>query len=817
MTQAHDGAAIARDVLRRGYKPVPVPIGGKGPVLSKWQKLDVTPDTVGRYFDGGENCGVILGPRSGNLADVDLDCEEAVALAPHFLPRTGSIYGRAGKRRSHYLYKCGDPPAKAAVKLLDEARAVIVEVRVGGGGKGVQSIWPGSLHPSGERYAFDEDGEPRRVDFADLDFAARKIAVGSLLVRHWPETNRHEAAMRVGGFLARVGWSETNIAGFIVATQEAAGVADPGHVENGRLAAVDAARNHAETGGGYGLPALVDFFGDAVARAIAKIVGYRGRAAPEPTSPDGRPLIQVEGGSLSANADEAEAALIDAGVAFYERSNTLVRPIVKDVDGFHGKQTKTAQLASVRTAYLRDVLGRHAHWRKFDRRAREWVRCDPPKDTADTVLARAGEWGFPTIAGIINTPTLRPDGSILDQAGFDPATRLLLLDPPPMAPIPDKPTPADARTALKLLRDLIKGFPLVGEVDRAVMLSTLITPVARGNFSVAPLHAIDAPVAGSGKSYGHDCAAVIATGQRMPVIAAGRDEEESEKRLGSALLAGQPLVCVDNLSGALSGDALCQYVERPRPLVRVLGRSELIPVETRGTTFFANGNNLVIVGDVCRRVVRARLDAKMEDPELREFKTNPLAMIAADRGAYVRACLTICRAYVAAGRPKPARRLASFEGWSDTVRSALIWLGEADPVKSMTAAKAEDPERAAFRDLLAAWAAAIGTGEATKKTLKDVVAIAVEKTTHGGAEEATFVNGDFNAALQAAVNANGARYRPLTASSLGYWLRARKDAIVGDHRFRHEEASNVGYWWIEKIGQTDDRAAPATAEVEEAF
>jgi hypothetical protein len=88
-------------------------------------------------------------------------------------------------------------------------------------------------------------------------------------------------------------------------------------------------------------------------------------------------------------------------------------------------------------------------------------------------------------------------------------------------------------------------------------------------------------------------------------VRAGRDAEESEKRLGAALLAGQPLVCIDNISGALSGDALCQYIERHRPQVRVLGKSELIAVETAGVTWYANGNNLIISGDLCRRVAHS--------------------------------------------------------------------------------------------------------------------------------------------------------------------------------------------------------------------
>jgi putative DNA primase/helicase len=68
------------------------------------------------------------------------------------------------------------------------------------------------------------------------------------------------------------------------------------------------------------------------------------------------------------------------------------------------------------------------------------------------------------------------------------------------------------------------------------------------------MHIADAPVAGSGKSYLFDTAAVIAIGQPMPVIAAGCDEEELEKRLGAALLAGHPLITIDNVNRVLESD-----------------------------------------------------------------------------------------------------------------------------------------------------------------------------------------------------------------------------------------------------------------------
>ena len=65
-----------------------------------------------------------------------------------------------------------------------------------------------------------------------------------------------------------------------------------------------------------------------------------------------------------------------------------------------------------------------------------------------------------------------------------------------------------------------------------------MTPVVRGAMQVAPLHAYDAPEAGSGKSYLVDLASTIATGEIAPVLAAGRNEEETEKRLASELITG---------------------------------------------------------------------------------------------------------------------------------------------------------------------------------------------------------------------------------------------------------------------------------------
>jgi hypothetical protein len=788
---AADPLTLALDLIARGIKPVPVPRNKKNPVIPRWQHLDITAENATQYFNGAAlNVGAIMG--RGGLTDVDLDCAEAVALAPHFLPDTHSIYGRPGKRRSHWLYTCSDPDPKASIKLTDETKACIVELRMGGGGKGAQSVMPGSTHTSGELYAWDKDGERMQAPCDALKAGITKIAVGTVLIRHWPARgSRHDAALVVGGFLARAGWTPDDVEQLVeTICREHGEATDPaahGHT------ARESAENYAAGTHVYGLPQMAEVFGEAATKQIAKLVGYRGRDAVEPTSEDGRPAMKVEGGQLSKMADNAEEALVAAGMQFFERSNALVRPIVKMVDAFHGRKTSSAQLAHIEQTYMRDVLCRVANWYRLDKRDRRWVAIDPPHDVASTILARAGEWKFPTVAGIITTQTMRPDGTILYQPGYDPATRLLLIDPPPMVPIPETPTRDDALAALAMLEALLTEFPLVSDVDMAVALSTFITPVVRGAFAVAPMHVVDAPIASSGKSYLLDTAASIVTGQPMPVIAAGGNEEETEKRLGAALLASQSLITIDNVSGELSGDALCQIIERPRPQVRILGKSELVEVEARGTTMFANGNNISIVGDLCRRVIRARLDPQVEQPELRVFTGNPVAVVLADRGAYVAAALTICRAYIVAGRPGLKPRLASFEGWCDTVRSALTWLGKADPVDSIETSRAEDPERTALSAMLTAWVGAFGTGARYGVTLKEVVETCAQVSSVDQMTNSVTLR---YPELSEAVNSIMPPRMRADATALSYWMRSRKNRIVDAMWFENKASKDSTKWWV---------------------
>jgi hypothetical protein len=289
----------------------------------------------------------------------------------------------------------------------------------------------------------------------------------------------------------------------------------------------------------------------------------------------------------------------------------------------------------------------------------------------------------------------------------------------------------------------------------------------------------------------------------MPVISTGASTEELEKRLGPLLMKGQPLVAIDNISGELGGDFLCQAIERHVVDVRILGKSEIVRCEARGTTLFATGNNFTIVGDVCRRVITCNLDAEMEQPEFREFDFDPVDRVLSDRGKYIAAALTICRAYIVAGRPDIVMpRLASFEGWSDTVRSALVWLGRDDPAKSMESAKEEDPERIELMNMQEAWAKSIGVGRGRGVKLAAVLfkGAATSRPTEGADLEPT--HPDLHAALEDVCFRSIGKHTQPDARILGNWMRRFKMRVVEGRRFACQPNQKGGsVWWLEEVAK----------------
>ena len=183
----------ALDFARRfhavGWCPLPIPPRTKSPALPQWQKLRLREDELARHFSGPCNVGINLGEASGGLADVDLDCPEAVLLAPSLLPAT-LTFGRDSKQVSHWLYRS---PGSITSQYRDPADgATLVELRatpasaVGQNLGGSQTVFPPSQHPSGEWVRFTSGWQGLPLELASSELLARVVAlaVASLVARH---------------------------------------------------------------------------------------------------------------------------------------------------------------------------------------------------------------------------------------------------------------------------------------------------------------------------------------------------------------------------------------------------------------------------------------------------------------------------------------------------------------------------------------------------------------------------------------------------------------------------------------------------------
>jgi hypothetical protein len=198
----------AADYHRRGCRVVPVPAGQKAATIPGWPDFEATAADLPRLFGRGENIAVILGPASGELVDIDVDCAEALALADLYLPATRAVFGRASKPGSHRLFVA---PGAVYESFSDPISGkTLIELRAKGLDGGAHlTLFPPSI-ANGERREWDSELiAPAVVDAVALRTAVAWLAVGSLVMRY---ISQH-AAQRPGGDLPNLLWEADHALG----------------------------------------------------------------------------------------------------------------------------------------------------------------------------------------------------------------------------------------------------------------------------------------------------------------------------------------------------------------------------------------------------------------------------------------------------------------------------------------------------------------------------------------------------------------------------------------------------------------------------
>jgi hypothetical protein len=527
--------------------------------------------------------------------------------------------------------------------------------------------------------------------------------------------------------------------------------------------------------------------------------GPAGSAAPgggPSAAPRVLPTIRLMHGQLPRIVRETEQALLAASTEAFARAGALVYPVFETVVASDGRKTTVAKLRAFTPDSFMEPAAECAIFQRYNTRQKKWLDADPPVQLVRMLLSREKRWAFPRVSGIITTPTLRPDGSLLSAPGYDPRSELYLVPGLQLPSIPDLPTREQAEAALKTLKEPFEEFSFKQKdppIDRAVALSGLLTALLRGSLPTAPIHLIRADTPGTGKSYLVDIVAMIATGRLCPVITASKSTDELEKRIGAVLLSGSSIISLDNIERDLEGELLCQLSERPVIRIRVLGHSEMPDCECH-TAVFATGNNVGFRSDMVRRGLLCTLEALDERPELREFQDDALALANTNRAGYVAAALTIVRAYLTAGSPRVCGPFGSYMAWSKMVRSPLIWLGEPDPVSSADEIRKEDPELANIREFFDLWKN-YDLELDMPYTAARIIELACAPPPPNSYNPAWFKT--FLLKI-AAAKGNAESISP---DRLGWWLRRISGRVVSKHRLikGHDQSTNCANYRLVKV------------------
>ncbi|MDN3278710.1 bifunctional DNA primase/polymerase [Frankia sp. RB7] len=497
--------------------------------------------------------------------------------------------------------------------------------------------------------------------------------------------------------------------------------------------------------------------------------------------PKSRPYSETK---LPALLDFAERCMIDQGTPLYQMGGRLVHPVRVDKDSGDddGIRRKAGSLTigEVNQHRLREYVIQNVPFHKMDKKGKA-TKFAAPLGFATHYLARGDKWKLPVINGVIEAPTLRRDGSIIDSDGYDSKSGLLLdMGGVEFPDVPEKPTRTDALASLALLKKPFAGFPFVANAkgrspSRSVMLSAALTSLVRRTLHSAPMHGTSAPTMGTGKTLAIDVVSMIATGRLTTAMSQGANEEEDEKRLFSVLLQNDLILLIDNVKRPIEGDALCTVLTQSTWQSRILGESRRVEVPTN-VLMMASGNNLTYKGDMTTRSLLCRLDARMENPETRRFDIDLKTWVPKHRVELVVAGLTVLRAFVVASRPglNELTPFGRFEDWSNLVRGALVWLGEPDPCKTRDFIATDDPERNDLEQLFAA----------IKDNAGDAPWSAGELVKMG--EECS--DGLLTEAIESAVPGRA------NAKNLGHYLHARNGKILGGMRLVGRYDSHGKMW-----------------------
>lgn len=404
--------------------------------------------------------------------------------------------------------------------------------------------------------------------------------------------------------------------------------------------------------------------------------------AEEPKAGADLPEIRLTGMSTVEVSEASVEALKRAGAVFIAAgrlvrvSRVKIKKNEPEVTGFEALDESSLLALMMRSANYTRLNGKG-----------EVVAAKPEAGVVKDIMAMASTWGFPFLAGVVTVPTLREDGSILDEPGYDEATGLFYQPEPGLRwpGVSENPSPDEVAHAKTVIDELLCDFPFDVKASHDNAVALMVSLSARRMYDIAPMAGIDATQQSSGKTTLTEVCCMAGAGEVFPSNGLSKDDDETRKAITSSLLSGLRMVIFDNSEGVAGSDSLSRALTANIWGDRLLGANKSVSLSLDNTLFVVNGNNLSVTGDLATRVYPIRIAVDMSRPQDRtDFKHDDIVAYARERkGEVVAAVLTLIRAWVAAGMPEPVGVGWRFKKWVKVVGGVLQHAGYMDFLKNL--------------------------------------------------------------------------------------------------------------------------------------
>ncbi len=338
--------------------------------------------------------------------------------------------------------------------------------------------------------------------------------------------------------------------------------------------------------------------------------------------------------------------------------------------------------------------------------------CVPAERVLAAVLS-ARHWPrVRPLRGIVGAPVLRPDGTLLQTPGYDPATGLHYAPKVTLRPVPERPSRAEVVTAKQFVERVLHDFPWVAPADKANYLGLLVSPILRPHTrALTPFGLVTATTQASGKTLLTDIAGALHGKRQQPWP---ETDDELRKVITSVLASPEAVIVFDNVEEGtqVKSPILAGLLTTTEWSDRLLGSSKTAQ-RTNDRLWMATGNNIRLGGDMATRTAVVRLDPDMPNPDQRtgfavpDLETWLTAPV--NRHRLLWNILVLVADWVTAGAPRTSHVMRQFTPWAQATGGFVTHHGLPGFLDNTTDVRDMDDQAAMWQAFLARWEQKFGT------------------------------------------------------------------------------------------------------------